>query len=73
MKKTQGPCTVLEYLGLTIDTEKMLIKVPSDKIQKVLDLIEKTLKFKKSNFKAHAIVDWFFGFLYKSFTLWSSI
>ena len=45
MKKTEGPCTVLEYLGLTIDTEKMLIKVPSDKIQKVLDLIEKTLKF----------------------------
>jgi hypothetical protein len=30
--KTVGPTTVLEYLGLTIDTVNMLVKIPDDKI-----------------------------------------
>ena len=29
--KTVGPTTVLEYLGLTIDTVNMLVKKPDDK------------------------------------------
>ena len=31
-EKTEGPKTIIEYLGLTIDTEKMLIQIPIDKI-----------------------------------------
>ena len=42
-KKTEGACTVIEYLGLTIDSENMQIKIPMDKITKLLELIESTL------------------------------
>lgn len=30
--KTVGQTTVLKYLGLTIDTVNMLVKIPDDKI-----------------------------------------
>jgi hypothetical protein len=31
-EKTVGQTTVLQYLGLTIDTVNMLVKIPDDKI-----------------------------------------
>ena len=31
-EKTEGPITIIEYLGLTTDNGKMLIKIPIDKI-----------------------------------------
>ena len=39
VEKTEGPTTIIEYLGLTIDTEKMVIKIPCDKIQELNDKI----------------------------------
>lgn len=29
--KTMGPCTKIMFLGIIIDTEKMVIKIPNDK------------------------------------------
>jgi RNA polymerase-interacting CarD/CdnL/TRCF family regulator len=33
-EKTEGPTTILEYLGLTIDTQNMVVKIPADKVKK---------------------------------------
>jgi hypothetical protein len=35
-EKTVGPCTNIEYLGLTIDSDELLVKIPQDKIEKLL-------------------------------------
>ena len=32
-EKTEGPSTIIEYLGLTIDTVNMLIKIPEKKFK----------------------------------------
>jgi RNA polymerase-interacting CarD/CdnL/TRCF family regulator len=34
-KKTVAPTTLIEYLGLTIDTGKMIIKIPENKISEL--------------------------------------
>jgi hypothetical protein len=34
--KTEGPSTRITYLGLLIDTEKMLIQIPDEKMQELL-------------------------------------
>jgi hypothetical protein len=34
--KTEGPSTWITYLGLLIDTEKMLIQIPDEKVQELL-------------------------------------
>jgi hypothetical protein len=39
-EKTEGPCTIIEYLGLTIDTVNMLIKIPEKKVQDLLKKIK---------------------------------
>ena len=33
--KTEGPPTRITYLGLLIDTEKMLIQIPDEKVQEL--------------------------------------
>ena len=38
-EKIEGPITIIEYLSLTIDTEKMLIKIPIDKIVETQTII----------------------------------
>jgi hypothetical protein len=38
--KRLGPCANIEYLGLTIDSDELLVKIPQDKIEKLLDLHE---------------------------------
>jgi hypothetical protein len=50
-KKTVGPTTVLEYLGLTIDTVNMLVKIPDDKILELKVKISFVLKSKKVTLK----------------------
>jgi hypothetical protein len=40
MKKTEGFSTIIEYLGLTIDTVNMLIKIPEKKVQDLLKKIK---------------------------------
>ena len=39
-EKTEGPSTIIEYLGLTIDTVNMLIKNPEKKVQDLLKKIK---------------------------------
>ena len=38
-EKPVGPCTKIDILGLTIDTDELLVKVPDDKIQKLISLL----------------------------------
>ena len=45
-EKTEGPSTIIEYLGLTIDTVNMLIKIPEKKVQDLLKKI-KLLSYRK--------------------------
>ena len=45
--KTEGPCTCLVFLGLLIDTIRMVIGIPQDKIDRALDKIDYLLNAKK--------------------------
>ena len=47
MKKTEGPSTIIEYLGLTIDTVNMLIKIPEKKFNIKLLSYRKKVTLKK--------------------------
>lgn len=38
--KTQGPCTVLEFMGIILDSEQMQARLPLDKVQRILSLLE---------------------------------
>jgi hypothetical protein len=46
-EKTEGPTTILEYLGLTIDTQNMVVKIPTDKVKELLDQIKTVASAKK--------------------------
>ncbi|VDI63102.1 Hypothetical predicted protein [Mytilus galloprovincialis] len=46
-EKTEGPTTLIEYLGLTIDTVNMLVKIPHKKVEELLDRIIKLSALKK--------------------------
>jgi len=46
-EKMEGPSTVLIFLGLTIDTEKMEVRVPTVKIAKALTLVGRIIKRNK--------------------------
>ncbi|XP_062580100.1 uncharacterized protein LOC134242093 [Saccostrea cucullata] len=46
-KKTVGPCTVLEYLGIILDSERREARIPLEKIERIFLLINK-IKSKKS-------------------------
>ena len=35
-EKTEGPTTSMEYLGLLIDTEKMMVKIPADELKQIV-------------------------------------
>lgn len=37
--KTEGPSTQLEYLGVTLDTDRMEIRLPSQKVDRILETI----------------------------------
>ena len=45
--KTEGPSTRKTYLGLLIDTEKMLIQIPDEKVQELLYFLNEASKRKK--------------------------
>ena len=40
-KKTEGPATTLSFLGIVLDTEKMVIRLPQDKLIQLRKLIGK--------------------------------
>ena len=39
LKKTAGPATCLEYLGVTLDTVKLTASLPQEKVTRILDLV----------------------------------
>ena len=47
-EKTEGPATVLQYLGLIIDTENLLVKIPIEKIRDLTVQIEHLLSINKA-------------------------
>lgn len=49
--KAEGPVTVMTFLGLEINTEKMLIKIPPKKITELSTLLEQFLVRKKITLK----------------------
>lgn len=38
--KTEGPCTVLQYLGIILDSDKFEARLPVDKVERVSSLID---------------------------------
>lgn len=40
VKKTVGPTTCLEYLGIILDSQKMEARLPADKVQRICDCIK---------------------------------
>ena len=50
-EKTEGPTTVLEYLGITIDTDKMMVKIPTNKLSELREKISLVLNSKKVTLK----------------------
>ncbi|KAK6178598.1 hypothetical protein SNE40_013351 [Patella caerulea] len=42
-KKTIGPTTCLEYLGIALDTDKMEARLPREKIDRIISMIERFL------------------------------
>ena len=49
--KRLGPCTNIEYLGLTIDSDELLVKIPQDKIEKLQDQLTSVLSKRKVTLK----------------------
>lgn len=45
--KTEGPSTDLTFLGFTIDSVALVIKIPEDKVKSILSLLSETLQRKK--------------------------
>jgi hypothetical protein len=41
--KTMGPCTVLEYLGIELDSIKMQARLPENKVQRILQFLDSFL------------------------------
>jgi hypothetical protein len=42
-EKPMDPCTKIEMLGLKIETDELLVKIPDDKIQKLISLLDNFL------------------------------
>ena len=51
-EKTVRPSTIIEYLGLTIDTENMIVRIPLDKIVELKQKISFVLGNKKVTLKS---------------------
>ena len=47
-EKTEGPCTVLVFLGLELDSVLMQVRIPMDKVQKLVDQILAVLEHNSS-------------------------
>jgi acetoacetate decarboxylase len=46
-EKTEGLVTSMEYLGLTIDTESMSVKIPEEKMKEILKKLNEVAFSKK--------------------------
>ena len=47
-EKSEGPTIVVEFLGLTLDTDNMVIHIPQDKLQDITQIITKMVKTRKT-------------------------
>ena len=56
MKKTEGLVTSMDYLGLTIDTESMSVKIPEEKMKEILKKLNEVAFSKKSNLETIVII-----------------
>ena len=45
LHKSVGPTTCLEYLGIILDSENMIAKLPQDKLSRIKDLLYVFLQF----------------------------
>ena len=50
-EKAEGPSTSLVYFGYLLDTIKSQIKIPGEKILRLLELIDNALSLKNSHLK----------------------
>jgi hypothetical protein len=50
-EKTEGPTCVMDYLGLTIDTREMTVKIPKKKMKELLVRIREVAFSKKVTLK----------------------
>ena len=48
MEKVEGPCTVLSFLGIELDTMSLQMRVPADKLHKVKDVVSHWLQRRKA-------------------------
>lgn len=46
-EKMEGPATIITFLGLTIDTNRMQVRVPAEKVAKALKLINNLIERKR--------------------------
>ena len=38
-KKTEGPCTVIEFMGIVLDSNRMEARLPRDKVERILEAL----------------------------------
>lgn len=57
-EKTEGPTTVLSFLGIEIDSGLMVFCLPGDKLTKLLDLVNGFCTVKKGYVTANAVPLW---------------
>lgn len=50
-EKTEGPCQVLVFLGLELDSREMVVRIPSDKIKEVVEKIQGVISKKSATLK----------------------
>lgn len=50
-EKTEGPTTILVFLGLELDTVHMTVRIPEQKIQEVIQKITEVLSHRKNTLK----------------------
>ena len=50
-EKTEGPTNILTFLGLQLDTTRMQVRIPDNKVQEVVQKIDEVLSNKKTTLK----------------------
>ena len=59
-EKVLGPATVIDFLGFVIDTVSMEIRLPTEKLSRIKQLIH-SWRSKKSCIKRASLADWQFA------------
>ena len=67
-EKTEGPTCVMEYLGLTIDTREMTVKISDKKMKELLVLIREVAFSKKCIIEKTSVFMWRSCILHKGYS-----